>query len=254
MAIELGNVYTSQVVAGVGTRYRITANAMPNVTQNAATYKIVNLNQYLDVSTKSFFGDPSVITQNVDIRLATSNVHLASDPTNFVFAQASNGNVKTNAFVSFNTASGFLGSTAGDQKFRFFQVRLQVQNANPAQNNYLLEALNYTVELGEQTFKQTKDIILTKGPTVNAGKDGVGFNYISTDFKNAPLVTATISNTRIGLIAVLSNVTNQYANVNLYFASNGAIVDSTNYPGKDQESAADRLINVGKVTVEAVGI
>ena len=254
VAIELGNVYTSRIVAGVGTRYRITANAMPNVTQNAATYKIVNLNQYLDLSTKSFFGDPSVITQNVDIRLSTSNVHLASDPTNFVFAQASNGNVKTNAFVSFNTASGFLGSTAGDQKFRYFQVRLQVQNASPAQNNYLLEALNYTVELGEQTFKQTKDIILTKGPTVNAGKDGVGFNYIGTEFKNAPLVTATISNTRIGLIAVLSNVNTQYANVNLYFASNGATVDSTNYPGKDQESAADRLINVGKVTVEAVGI
>ena len=253
MALELGNVYRS-VTTSVGSRFFITANSLPNVTQNASTYQIINLNQYFDVPTKQFLGDASSVLQNVDVRFATSNVRLASDPANFVFAQASNGNVKTNAFVNFNTASGFLGSTAVDQKFRFFQVRLRVENTNPAENNYILDKLNYTVDLKDKIFKQTKNIILTKGQSTNSGKDGIGFNYIDTDFKSSPAVTVTVSNTRVGLIAVVSNVTNQYANVNLYFASNGATVDSTNYPGKDKESAADQLINVGKVTIDAVGI
>lgn len=253
VALELGNVYRS-VTTSVGSRFFITANSLPNVTQNASTYQIVNLNQYFDIPTKQFLGDASAVLQNVDVRFATSNVRLASDPANFVFAQASNGNVKTNAFVNFNTASGFLGSTAVDQKFRFFQVRLRVENTNPAENNYILDKLNYTVDLKDKIFKQTKNIILTKGQSTNSGKDGIGFNYIDTDFKSSPAVTVTVSNTRVGLIAVVSNVTNQYANVNLYFASNGATVDSTNYPGKDKESAADQLINVGKVTIDAVGI
>ena len=108
--------------------------------------------------------------------------------------------------------------------------------------------------LSDKKFIQTKNIIPTKGQTTDAGKDGIGFNYISTDFKSTPFISATISNTRTALIAVVSNVTTQYANINLYFASNGAIVDSTNYPGLDQATAADKLINVGKVTIEATGI
>ena len=110
---------------------------MQNLTQNAATYKIVNLNQYFDVPTKQFLGDATVVTQNVDIRFATNNVWLRANVNNFI--AHSNANVKTNAFLNFNTASGFLGSTAVVQKFRFFQVRLRVENANPAENNYILD-------------------------------------------------------------------------------------------------------------------
>jgi hypothetical protein len=166
------------------------------------------------------------------------------------FISHSNANVKTNSFINYNTASGFLESGAVDQKFRFFQVRLTVLNSTPAENNYILDKLNYTIDLKDKVFKQTKNIILTKGQSTDAGKDGIGFNYISTDFKTTPAVSVTVSNTRIGLIAVVSNVTTQYANVNLYFASNGAIVDSTNFPGKNESL----LIDPGKLTIEAVGI
>ena len=250
VAIELGNTYTVKKTE-VRSRYFITANAMPNVTQNASTYKIVNLSQFLDVPTKTFRGDPSVITQNIDFRFSTNNVWLAANNAAFV---TPNGNVKTNSFVNYNIASGYMTVQTADEKFRWFQARLQVNNQNPTENDYLLDSLNYTVDLKDKSFKQTKNIIPTKGPTTNAGKDGIGFNYIATDFKQNPLVTATVSNTRVALVAVVSNVTLQYANVNLYFASNGAIVDSTNYPGKYNNLAAGAANTVGKVTIEAIGI
>ena len=250
VAIQLGNVYHVRKSA-VGSRYFLTPNAMPNVTQNAATYQIVNLSQFLDVPAKAFRGDPTVITQNIDFRFSTSNVWLAANNAAFV---TPNGNVKTNSFVNFNVASGFMTVQTSDQKFRWFQARLQVTNQNPTENDYLLDALNYTIDLKDKVFKQTKNIIPTLGPTTDAGKDGIGFNYIASDFKQNPLVTATISNTRVALVAVVSNVTLQYANVNLYFAANGAIVNSQNYPGKDKATAADQLLTVGKVTIEATGV
>ena len=204
---------------------------MCNITQNATTYKIVNLSQFFDVPNQGFQGDPTVITQNVDFRFSTQNVWLAANNAAFV---TPNGNVKTNSFVNYNVASGFMTVQTADEKFRWFQVRLKLNNRTPESNDYLLDALNYTVDLKDKKFIQTKNIIPTKGQTTDAGKDGIGFNYISTDFKSTPFISATISNTRTALIAVVSNVTTQYANINLYFASNGAIVDSTNYPGKRQ--------------------
>jgi len=250
VAIELGNTYTVKKTA-VGSRYFITANAMPNVTQNASTYKIVNLSQFLDVPAKAFRGDPTVVTQNIDFRFSTGNVWLAADYTQNV---TPNGNVKTNSFVNYNIASGYMTVQTSDEKFRWFQTRLQVTNQNPTENAYLLDAYDYTVDLKDKVFKQSKNLIPTKGQTPNAGKDGIGFNYIASDFKTNPIVTATISNTRIALIAIVSNVTLQYANVNVYFSANGAIVNSQNYPGKDKETAADQLLTVGKVTIEATGI
>tara|TARA_R110002020_G_C16178941_1_gene764658 strand:- start:254 stop:1225 length:972 start_codon:yes stop_codon:yes gene_type:complete len=250
VAIQLGNVYTVNKTA-FGSRYFLTPNAMPNVTQNVSTYKIVNLSQFFDVPNQGFQGDPTVITQNVDFRFSTQNVWLAANNAAFV---TPNGNVKTNSFVNYNVASGFMTVQTADEKFRWFQVRLKLNNRTPESNDYLLDALNYTVDLKDKKFIQTKNIIPTKGQTTDAGKDGIGFNYISTDFKSTPFISATISNTRTALIAVVSNVTTQYANINLYFASNGAIVDSTNYPGKRRLTAADKLIPVGKVTIEATGI
>ena len=252
VAIELGNTYTVRSVPseGIGSRYQITANALPNVTQNASTYKIVNLSQFFDVPNQGFQGDPGVITQNVDFRFSTQNVWLGINDT---FKHGSNGNVKTNSFVNYNVASGFMTVQTADEKFRWFQVRLKVQNRVPESNDFLLDELNYTVDLQDKKFVQTKIFTPTKGPTVNFNDDGIGFNYRATDFKTPPLVTVTISNTRVGLLAVVSNVTNTSANINLYFAANGAVVGDENYPGKRGISPPAGN-NLAKVTIEATGI
>ena len=232
VALELGNVYTSQVVAGVGTRYRITANAMPNVTQNASTYKIVNLNQYFDVPTKQFFGDASVITQNVDMRFSTQNVWLTANTDAFI--AGSNGNVKTSAFVNFNTASGFLGSSAIDQKFRYFQIKLQIVNANPVENTYRLDSLNYTIDLKDRVFIKKQQIITSN----------VVFDYSAFDYRTIPNVGVTVSNSIIGIIAVITNANLTSAVVNTYYSANGVAVDVI----------APATVRVPMVTIEAVGI
>ena len=251
VAIELGNTYTvKKTIAGVGSRYFITANAMPNVTQNASTYKIINLSQFLDVPTKTFRGDPSAITQNIDFRFSTNNVWLGINDHLLI---GSNGNVNTSRFVNYNIASGYMTVQTADESFKYFQARLQVNNQNPTENDYLLDSLNYTVDLKDKKFIQTKSFEPTLGPTVNFNDDGLGFNYRATDFKTPPLVTVTISNTRVGMLAIVSNVTTTAANINLYFAANGFVVDSYNYPGK-RGIAPPTGNTVAKVTIEATGI
>ena len=231
VALELGNVY-HPVTSTVGTRFFKTANSMPNVTQNAATYKIVNLNQYFDIPSKQFLGDPSVITQNLDVRFSTQNVWLRANTNNFI--AHSNANVKTNAFINFNTASGFLGSSAIDQKFKYFQVRLQIVNTNPAENSYELDTLNYTIDLKDQVFKKIQQIITSN----------VVFDYSNTDYRSVPNISVTVSNSVIGVIAVVTSANLTGAVVNTYYSANGVAVDKI----------ASASVRVPMVTLEATGV
>ena len=231
VALELGNVY-HPVTSTVGTRFFKTANSMPNVTQNAATYKIVNLNQYFDIPSKQFLGDPSVISQNLEVRFSTQNVWLTANTDAFI--SHSNGNVKTNAFINFNTASGFLGSSAIDQKFKYFQVRLQIVNTNPAENSYELDTLNYTIDLKDQVFKKIQQIITSN----------VVFDYSNTDYRSVPNISVTVSNSVIGVIAVVTSANLTGAVVNTYYSANGVAVDKI----------ASASVRVPMVTLEATGV
>ena len=74
----------------------------------------------------------------------------------------SNGNVNTSRFVNYNIASGYMTVQTSDEKFRWFQARLQVTNQNPTENDYLLDALNYTVDLKDKIFRQTKILFLLR--------------------------------------------------------------------------------------------
>ena len=136
---------------------------MQNVTQNAATYSIVNLAQFLDVPSTSFLGDPGVVSTNLEFRLSTGNVWLGINDHLLI---GSNGNVNVQQFVNFNVASGFLQAQTSDQKFRYLQTRLQVNNRAPTSNDFSLDDLNYTIDLKDKKFLQRKDFIPTKGPTV----------------------------------------------------------------------------------------
>ena len=232
-AIELGNVY-HPVATAVGTRFFKTANSMPNVTQNAATYSVVNLAQFLDVPSTSFLGDPGVVSTNLEFRLSTGNVWLGINDHLLI---GSNGNVKTSAFVNFNVASGFLQAQTSDQKFRYLQARLQITNRAPASNDFSLDDINYTIDLKDQTFKQRKLIQDTN----------VAYDYGGIGFKQVPSISATVSNTSVPIIAVVSNVGLTKAHVNCYFSANGVAVNHS-------LSGPDGAKNIPMVTVEAVGI
>ena len=176
------------------------------------------------------------MTQNLDMRFSTQNVWLTANTDAFI--AHSNGNVKTNAFVNFNTASGFLGSSAVDQKFRFFQIRLQIINASPAENDYILDSLNYTVDLKDKIFRKRSLVTATN----------IAFDYSETGYSTNPNIVASISNTATGVLAVISNIATNGAHVNCYFASNGAAVTNKNHPGKNPVG------QIPIVTLEATGI
>lgn len=238
VAIELGNTYVATnrgpPLDNVFSRYHITANAMPNVTQNAATYTIVNLTQYVDITDKTFQGDPSAISQNVDFRFSKSNVFLSKDLFSDV---TSHGNVNVEKFVNFNVASGFMQALSTDQEFRYFQVRLRVKNNNPVENDYLLDKLNYTVDLLDKTFRKKQLIQATN----------VSYDYSSKDFKREPSISVTVSNTDTAVLAIVSSIGTSTSVINCYFAANGVAVTSKNYPGKVSGK-------IPVVTLDAVGI
>ena len=204
---------------------------MPNVTQNIATYTIVNLSQWLDVPGKTFQGNPSAIKQNLEFRISSSNVWLAANNAAFV---TPNGNVKTNCFINFNIASGFTTAQSTDQKFRWFQCRLVVENANPTQNDYLLDSFNYTIDLKDKIFRKVQPITTTN----------VAFDYTSKGFRTTPSISATVSNTDVAIIAVVANIGLSVAHVNCYFSANGVAVNGTNYPKP----------SVPRVTLDVIGV
>ena len=230
-AIELGNVYHPVTNAATSAyRFFQTSNSMQNLTQNAATYQIVNLAQFLDVPATTFRGDPTVVSTNLEFRLSTGNVWLGTKTT---FPDTgSNGNVATSKFINFNVASGFLQAQTSDQRFRYLQVRLQVTNRAPTSNDFSLDEMNYTIDLKDKQFKQRKVIQGTN----------VVFDYSSQNFRTNPAVVASVSNAAIPILPVVSNIGLTAAHVNCYFSANGVAVDHT-IPG-----------NLPYVTIEAVGI
>ena len=229
-AIELGNVYHPVTNAATSAyRFFQTSNSMQNVTQNVATYSIVNLSQFLDVPAITFRGDPGVVSTNLEFRLSTGNVYLGINDHLLI---GSNGNVNVKEFVNFNVASGFLQAQTSDQKFRYLQARLQVVNRSPASNDFSLDDINYTIDLKDKHFTQRKIIESTN----------VAFDYSSKNFTQTPRIAATVSNATIGILAVVSNVGLTKAHVNCYFSANGVAV-TTRLPG-----------NLPMVTIDAVGI
>ena len=110
----------------------------------------MNLAQFFDVPSTSFLGDPGVVSTNLEFRLSTGNVFLGTKTT---FPDTgSNGNVNVQQFVNFNVASGFLQAQTSDQKFRYLQTRLQVNNRAPASNDFSLDDINYTIDLKDKKF------------------------------------------------------------------------------------------------------
>ncbi len=124
-----------------------------------------------------------------------------------------------------------------DQEFRYFQVRLRVKNNNPVENDYLLDKLNYTVDLLDKTFRKKQLIQATN----------VSYDYSSKDFKREPSISVTVSNTDTAVLAIVSSIGTSTSVINCYFAANGVAVTSKNYPGKVSGK-------IPVVTLDAVGI
>ena len=210
-AVVLGEVFHANGVSTGG-------NTFANLTANAASYKLVDLNQFSDTSIGSttFLGDSSALDSSL-IEIRTSE----TDP---FFA---NGNVNISTF-SGNIGDRFQNFAVGDRRARFFQFKHTVTNSKPQEVNYTLDRFEYTVDTPSKEFRTR---VTFTGDSDNGGNTAV--DYTSTDFFDAPTFSATIVSTAnvsaVPVCFVLGS-TRTGANINVIFSSNslpavGTVVD-----------------------------
>ena len=210
-AVVLGEVFHANGVSTGG-------NTFANLTANAASYKLVDLNQFSDASVGSttFLGDSNALDASL-IEIRTSE----TDP---FFA---NGNVNISTF-SGNLGDRFQNFAVGDRRARFFQFRHTVTNSKPQEVNYTLDKFEYTVDSPSKEFRTRVTFLGSSDAGGNTAVD-----YTSTDFFEAPTFSATIVSTdnvaAVPVCFVLGS-TRTGANINVIFSSNslpavGTVVD-----------------------------
>lgn len=178
------------------------SNALPNLTNKASSYQLVNLKQWGDPEgLGTWTGPDSLISYNVQIRYSTDNVYYSG----------SNANVNVFSFTSSNTGS-YNTLTTGDLTFRWFQLRLNLQNQNPALASAALDKFRYTVDLTDKNYSAV--VLVNTNPTI--------VQFPQVGFKSTPIVNLTpivdspirVNNTFPSYSSINSNATQ--ANITVY--------------------------------------
>lgn len=194
-AIALGNTYYANGIYTGG-------NTFANVTNGGASYTLVDLKQYSDLST-TYAGDVGIVSSKLYIRTATDNVYYA------------NGNVNSLAFSS--TGDGFIPYTVGRASFRYFQLKYVVTNNDPGSYDFTLDKLRYSIEKDQVSYSNT---FLYSNTTMTV-------DYSSSNFINVPTIQVsakTVTNGTTNLVtAVYTAISNTAVNLRL------ARTDGTGY-------------------------
>ncbi len=211
-AIVLGNVYHANA--------RVTgANAFGNVVFQGNSFQLVNLLQFIDTpSNLTFSGIDRNVIQNLEIRYATANVYYANTDTgNPSYNPAFLGpvaNVNTSAWINYATNKGYELYVPGEKTFRYFQLRVTINNKNPSTANIIFDALRYEVDVKKKTFN-----LDTQVNSVN----GIIIDYSGTAFVQEPAVTALLKGSSNAYVPVIRSKNKTNCNVIVY-ASNGTAV------------------------------
>ncbi len=209
-AIALGEVFHAN---GEPTN----SNVFANVTISGNTYQLIEATQYGDPGGNfTYLGPDRNISQNVFIRYSADNVFYAP-ASNGISGYPGHGNTNPFAFVgaASNAQLGYKNYIAGEIEFRYFQVKLQLNNKKPLQSSIILENLTYEVDIKQRTFRTTSNV-----NSVN----GVIVDYSYMNFVENPTVTATIVTTAAGHAVVISNISTSNCNVAVFNTQNGNFV------------------------------
>lgn len=208
-AIALGETFYAN---GIATG----SNSLPNLISNATSYVLVNFTQFADPGGSiTFAGETDVITTNTEIRYANSTASI----------YYANGNINVSAFIDGATNDGWKPYSAVEQTFQYFQFKYTITNQNPTTAAYLLDRLNYTLDLKLKEFNTT----------VHVSSHPYFVNYTDAGFirtpgritiqpiANASLVGTVIDYGRLGAnIAVFDTVTGTAnTNVDVIFEAKG---------------------------------
>ena len=191
--------------------------AYANLTVSGNSYQLINLIQFGDEEVnRTFLGPSRSILQNLFFRYATENVFYDA-ASNGVSGYPNHGNTNPFAFegAASNAELGFQPYIAGEIEFRYLQLKLELINPTPDQFSILLQNFKYEVDLKEKNFRKST-------VAVNS-VDGIVIDYSFVDFVEAPTVTATPISSTSSINAVVSNVSENFCNVQLFDSTGSAI-------------------------------
>lgn len=194
-AIALGETYLASGTFSGG-------NTLANLTTSSGSYQLVNLKQWGDTEgLGNWQGPDGLVNYNLELRYSTSNVYFSG----------ANANVNVISFTSSNTGA-FAQYSSGEIDFRWFQLRVWIQNDNPALASAVFDKFRYTADLTTKIYTAT--INVTSNPTI--------VDYSSQNFKATPTIVLTpivdsplrVNNTFPSYSSISSNSTQ--ANITVY--------------------------------------
>ena len=184
--IMLGNAFHANGIA-------VGSNLLANVgTVTGSKFHIVDLKSYDDVEADatSYEGTPGAVTTTTEIRTSSAaNIWLQNTATG---TSGSNGNVNYLALHDNATSNGWSSFEPGTRQFRWIQMKLNVINSRPDENDFTLDKFNYTISRPKQIFETTIDYT-----TVPAVVDWSAKNYRSTPYTTINVVDVTTSTTNV---------------------------------------------------------
>lgn len=191
------------------------SNGYSNLAVAGTSYKLVNLKQWIDLSSSdTFAGAAGIVSSNLQVRYTS-----VEDPYH------ANGNVDLSVF----STEGFESFVAGPRTFRHFQLRYNVNNSDPTQAQFILDKFRYRVGLQERPYSQT--VTVTANPTT---VDYSRMNYAQTPRVTGASVISSADQTGTGLPQVVvtdKGIAN--ANIAVYFANGDSASSQSPQPVVD---------------------
>ena len=97
------------------------STALSNITQSGSTYKLVDMNQFVDAFGARDFSPDVEVSKNVYVRFSSANVFEASDNV----SSKPHGNVNISLFEEGDDDENWQSNYFGLRRFRYFQVKTE---------------------------------------------------------------------------------------------------------------------------------
>jgi hypothetical protein len=193
------------------------SNIFSNVTVAGNSYQLINLTQFGDDdASRTFLGPSRSIQQNLFFRYSTDNVFYTA-AANGISGYPNHGNTNPFAFSGafVNPELGWKPYTAGEVYFRYIQFKLELINQQPDQFGILLKDFNYEIDIKEKSFRKSSILV--------NDANGIVVDYSFIGFIENPVVTVTPISSSNSLIAVVSNISENFCNVQLFNSTGSAL-------------------------------
>ena len=121
-------------------------------------------------------------------------------------AALSNGNVNVVQFTGASVNDGYQIFDAGEKTFKYMQLKLIINNANPNQSDFTLDKIRYIIRKRTETF--TTSFAYDSSPKA--------VDYSSKNFLQRPSVTLGVTDAGNAVLAVITDFSNTGANVKVF--------------------------------------